>query len=297
MMFRVKQKIRRSILAALLTTLTIIFTGCSWSSTPDANVVQVDGTPPIAGGEYTDADLALADGTRLLDTGETERAIDILLQAVKLNPDLAEAWFKLGVAYALVEADVEAALETSVTPTPEGDSKRAPQRKKNSEKAFESAVDAYKKLIAANRDDDVAHFYLGLTYNKLNEDEAAARSLREAVRLKPENVEYQLGLANILMKLAKFADAERALKKALEIEPGNVEAEDLLEKAEAGRKRIDFVPPKRDEKLGASNTSNTNSESDATPSNDKPPTSVTSNKALPANSQTRSTPRPARTPN
>ena len=47
------------------------------------------------------------------------------------------------------------------------------------------------------------------------------------------------------MKLAQYDEAVRVLKKALELDPENSEAEELLEKAEAGKKRIDFgVTPK-----------------------------------------------------
>ena len=41
---------------------------------------------------------------KLFDDGKTEMAIEAFNQAVKLNPDLAEAYFKLGIAYALVES-------------------------------------------------------------------------------------------------------------------------------------------------------------------------------------------------
>ncbi|HMQ03643.1 MAG TPA: tetratricopeptide repeat protein [Pyrinomonadaceae bacterium] len=280
----------------LLLGLSLLLASLSGCGSPDPNSGAAgEGSQLVTGGEFANASDALAEGTRLFDTGETEKAIEALLAAVKLDPDLAEAWFKLGVAYALIELDIDSNLETTVTPTPEPGTKKPAEKKRNSERAFESAVEAYKKLITTNSDDDVAHFYLGLTYNKLNEDEAAARSIREAVRLKPENVEYQLRLATVLMKLAKFAEAERALKKALELEPDNVEAEDLLEKAEAGRKRIDFIPPKKDEKTGASNTANANADSNTT-SDNKPPTSVTNSKPSPVNSNPRSTPRPSRTP-
>ena len=42
------------------------------------------------------------------------------------------------------------------------------------------------------------------------------------------------------MKLAQYDEAVRALKKAIEIDETNLKAADLLEQAEAGKKRVDF---------------------------------------------------------
>jgi tetratricopeptide (TPR) repeat protein len=196
---------------------------------------------------FTNADEALAEGKKLLDELETEKAVDALMQATKLNPDLAEAHFNLGIAYALVEKDEEekaiTQVETAPTPKP---SRRQPKknapvvRTKNSEKAFENAVKAYKKFLVKNPKDDVAQFNLARAYDKLNEDEDALKAVKEAVKLNPDDYEYQTELGVILIKLAQYEEAVAALKKALKIDPTNLQAEDLLEKAEAGRKRVDF---------------------------------------------------------
>jgi tetratricopeptide (TPR) repeat protein len=200
---------------------------------------------------FTNADEALAEGKKLLDALETEKAVEALFQAVKLNPDLAEAHFNLGIAYSLIEKEEEETAITQIeaTPTPKptrkGKKNAAPVRTKNSEKAFDNAVKAYKKIIAKNKLDDAAHFNLGRAYNKLNEDQDAMKALREAVKLKPDDAEYQIEYGVILMKLAQYQEAVAALKKAVSLDDSNLQAQELLEKAEAGRKRIDFgIKPK-----------------------------------------------------
>ncbi|MBK7707861.1 MAG: tetratricopeptide repeat protein [Acidobacteria bacterium] len=208
--------------------------------------------------EFTDAPTALAEGNKLFDVNKTDLAILAYKKAVELDPNLGEAWFKLGIAQALIEKEKELESvndQTEYTPTPTPSKKDAQAaRTKDSEKSFENAVKAYKRLLAANTKDDAAHYNLGRAYEKLDEDEDALKSLREAVKLKPESTEYQTGLGSILIKLAQYDEAVRVLKKAIELDPENSQAEELLEKAEAGKKRINFSVTPKPQSTSAANT-------------------------------------------
>lgn len=265
---------------ALLAATGGLLSACSGtaSDTANANTEQHGATTA----SFSSADEALAEGNRLLDTGETEKAIEVLNQAVTLNPDLAEAYFRLGIAYSLIEFRDQTVADESTTPTPTPlpGEKKPKEKKTNSEIAFEKAVDAYKKQISANKEDHLANYNLGRAYAKLNEDEDAAKALRRAADLKPEDTEYQTELASILIRLAKYHEAVGSLKKALELDPDNIEAEELLEKAEAGRKRVSFTQlPTDDKKSSNSNTDaepsgNSNSQSNTAkpkPTETKPP--------------------------
>jgi tetratricopeptide (TPR) repeat protein len=255
---------QRSLL--LITILAVAaFAGCSGSA--DSGDPNQNANASSAGTTgYTDANLALAEGNKFLDEGETDKAIDVLNQAVKLNPDLAEAWFKLGIAYALAEKRDEVLVDANeAEPQP---TSKSPAPKANSEKAFEKAVTAYKKLIDANDQDDVAYYNLGRAYNKLNEDEDAAKALKQAVKLKPDDTEYQTELGAILIKLAQYQEAIPPLKKALELDPENIRALELLEDAEAGRKRVSYSATPKEDKKAANSNSNANT---AVPDDEKPP--------------------------
>ena len=190
---------------------------------------------------FTDANTAFAEGNKYFDKNENEKAIEAFKQTVKLNPDLAEAHFKLGVTYALIE------MQKSVDPDaePAGNvTKGKSAGKRNSVKAFEEAVRAYKKIIAENPQDDAAFYNLGRSYNKLNEDKEAEKALRQAVKLKPEDSYYQTELGAILIKFAKYDEALGVLRKAIKLDESNSQAQDLIDKAQAGKKRREFGQPK-----------------------------------------------------
>jgi tetratricopeptide (TPR) repeat protein len=209
--------------------------------TANANANVKQSVAPI---EFTDANEALTEGKKLLDAGKDSLAVAALKQAVKINPELAEAHFQLGVAQALLESEDE----TKVI----GDTKIKGSKKANatveltnSEKSFAEAVKAYQKLLAKNPKDDVAQFNLGRAYNKLNKDKEAESALRKAANMKPDNAEYQLEVGAILIKFTKYQEALGVLKKIKKADPSNSQADSLIEKAEAGAKRENFgVKPK-----------------------------------------------------
>jgi tetratricopeptide (TPR) repeat protein len=269
--------------------VALLAAGCSREPADNANATQEQPSNPT--GQYTDANQALADGITLLETGETDRAIDVLNQAVMLNPDLAEAYFHMGVAYALVEARDETVVENDPNAVQSNVEKGGKPKKKNSEIAFERAVAGFKKIVAENKQDHPAWFNMGRAYNKLNEDEEALDAFREAVELNPEDSEYQTELGSILIKLARYREAIAPLKKALELDPENVEAQELLEDAEAGRSRINYqTTPKPDNRNSNSNKGSSNANSATTNSPTTPEQSNTSKP--PATLR----PAPARTP-
>ncbi len=247
----------------------LISVGCgSRPGNTDASNANANAESQFA--HITDANVALAEGKRLLDENQTELAIQALQQAVTLDPELAEGYFQLGIAYSLYEMQLERS----------GAATGPANAKPNSQKAFERAVTAYKKWVEANPKDDVAFFNLGRTYAKLLKDEEAEDAFRQAVKLKPDDSEYQMELGTSLIRLAKYHEALGALKKALELDPSNSRAEELIEDAEAGRQRVSYVGP-QNSNANANKAANANANVDAN--------SNSNSTARPANANTRST--------
>lgn len=244
------------LLPVFILSLTF-FSACGGSSssvaenanTNSANIAANENSSTVSADEpvpaYADATVALNEGNKFLDASLYEKAVEAYKQAIALDPDLAQAHFQLGIAYGLVEKQEETVEDRLPGEEDEEDSKKKSkkkdeEKKTNSEIAFENAIKVYKKIVAKNPKDDVAFYNLGRAYNKLDEDKDAQKALQTAVKLQPDNGEYQTEYGTILMKLAQYDEAIRALKKAVELDETNLRAADLLEQAEAGKKRVDF---------------------------------------------------------
>jgi tetratricopeptide (TPR) repeat protein len=197
--------------------------------------------------QYPDAQTAFDEGTKFFDAGKESQAIEALKQAVAFNPDMAEAQFKLGMAYSILDKETDAAA------------------------AFEAAVEAYKKILKSSPDNAQAQFDLGRSYNKLNKDKEAEEALRKAVRLNGEDSSYQTEMGAILIKLAKYSEAIGFLKKALDIDPDNARATDLMERAQEGKVRVEQgVPAGANSNRSAVGNRAANANSNTETNTDKP---------------------------
>ena len=229
-----------------LVVVSLFFSACGSRADGNANTNSANSAATEVP-QYPDAQTAFAEGTKFFESGREGMAIEALKQAVAFDPDLAEAHFKLGMAYSILD------------------------KEKDAEASFEAAVEAYKKLLKNEPENAQAQFNLGRSYNKLNKDEDAEDALRRAVKLKPDDSGYQTEMGAILIKLAKYPEAIGFLKKALEIDSENPRAEDLMERAEDGRRRVE---------QGIPAGTNTNSRSSNKPANANTNGAVESNKPV-----------------
>jgi tetratricopeptide (TPR) repeat protein len=191
------------------------------------------------------ARVLLEQGKELYKKDEDQRAAEAFQKAINFDPSLAEAHFRLGLA--------DDALG----------------QKNEAENAYKKAIEAYKKFIPANPKDAEAHYNMGQAYAGLHLYGEAVREYRQATHLKPEDADiyYDLGMA--LTRLALYDEAASAFQKCIDIDPDNYRAQDALEQAREGAKRIktakkyqeDQLKKKQDEEQkkeqGSSNTGST----------------------------------------
>jgi tetratricopeptide (TPR) repeat protein len=150
----------------------------------------------------------------LYKNDEDERALEVLKQAIALDPNHAEAHLRLGMSLAALG------------------------QKDESEEQYKKAVDLFKKKTQNDSKNSEDYFYLGEAYNFLNRDEDAVRAYRQATQLKSDDEEAWYQLGSSLNKLARYTEAIGAFQKALELQPDDYRATDGLEQAKEGATRI-----------------------------------------------------------
>jgi Flp pilus assembly protein TadD len=190
-------------------------TGCKrsgqQSTDNSAGAPQVSNNLPE---DRTRARAELDKGKELYRNDQDAEAVLAFLEAVRLDPDLAEAHFRLALGYEALGKHEEAEAE------------------------YKKAVEAYKKYFEENENDAEAHYALGQTYANLGQYSEAIRQYKEATKLKDDDPDmfYDLGVA--YTKLAQYDAAATAFSKSLEIDPDYYRAQDGLDEAKEGIKRI-----------------------------------------------------------
>ena len=205
----------RSVLIICAVWLLVLATGCKRSGQQSTN--NSAGDPQVSNNLPADRTRARAEldkGKELYRNDHDAEAVLAFLEAARLDPDLAEAHFRLGLGYESLGKRDEAEAE------------------------YKKAVEAYKKYFENNPNDPEAHYALGQTYANLGQYSEAIRQYREATKLKEDDPDmfYDLGVA--YTKLAQYDAAAAAFSKSLEIDPDNYRAQDGLDDAKEGIKRI-----------------------------------------------------------
>ena len=205
----------RLILLFCSVCLLVFGLGCNRSGQQSTN--NSAGTAEVSNGLNADrsqAKVLLEKGKQLYRDDQDTEAVAAFEQAVRLDPDLAEAHFRLGLSY-------EAVGKTE-----------------NAESEYRKSVETYKTHLEANPDDAEAHYNLGQTHANLGNYSEAIREYRQATKLKEDDpdIYYDLGVAHT--KLAQYDQAAAAFTKSLEIDPDYYRAQDALTEAREGIKRI-----------------------------------------------------------
>jgi tetratricopeptide (TPR) repeat protein len=156
-------------------------------------------------------------GERML--GELGTAIASLSEAIRLNPDMSEAYFKRGICFHLLDEDrmaisdfVQAAninyedprssLWEGFTFAKLGD--------------YHEAIRAYGKAIAASDRYTPAYVNRGLAYLKLGQHEKAVADFNDAIRLEPTEAEHYFKRGLAYRELGELEKASGSFANAIQ---------------------------------------------------------------------------------
>ena len=159
-------------------------------------------------------------GRSYLGVGDYEKALPYFAEAIKINPNSAEAYFQIGYCLAKLGRYPEA-IE--------------PYRRANLIKPddidtlnnlcvayglvgrYQEAIETCEQAIRIKADLPEAHNNLGWTYHKLGRYPEAIESCRQAIRIKPDFAFAHYNLGNNYIALKKFDEAIESFKQAIRI--------------------------------------------------------------------------------
>ena len=182
---------------------------------------------------YTDATAWQAQyhlGVSLLEDGQAASALSALENARTLNPDSAEVYMALALAYEQtgqmdqVMPAAEAAMERAEDPTQLSDVQFVLGRVSYQQGSFEEALSAFEEVVEAQPENALAQLWAGLAEYSLENYMSAVQYLERAVQLEPESVEARANLGASYYQAERYQDAEVVFELMLEDTPTDAEA-------------------------------------------------------------------------
>lgn len=164
---------------------------------------------------------------KLILSARFDEAVDWCQRAIEFEPQLSEAWYNLGIAYAGLNqkpAAREAFIHASSAASESADAQNSIGLefvKLNCELEAEECLDRAHNL---NPNAPEPFCNLGLLRKNQNRLKEAASLIIQAINLAPKIPELYINLSGVLTRLELHKDAILACKKAIDLDPNSAEA-------------------------------------------------------------------------
>ena len=152
-------------------------------------------------------------------------------EAIKINPDLAEVHYNLGVLLERLKRHGEAEKEYKEVVRINPNYMAAHYNLGNllaDLKRYDEAENEYRETIRINPDFVQAHYNIGNLLRDLKRFDKAEKEFKEAIRINPDHAEAHNNLGNLLAKSKRYDEAEKEYREAIRINPDNAEAHNNL---------------------------------------------------------------------
>jgi len=168
-------------------------------------------------------------GRRFITQGEQRKSIELMEQALAIDPEFAMAYRSMAVAYSNLLYDQKAKefMQKALTfkdrlSVRERYLIEAAFYSYQSEMTYDKSIEAYEKLLEIYPDDDIARTNLAVNYTLTEEIQKAREQYEIAIREYQSDFIYDyLNLASIYDELGLFDLAKETLDKALNDFPDN----------------------------------------------------------------------------
>jgi len=159
--------------------------------------------------------------------GDEEQARRELVHATELEPQRAEAWYRLG-SFLLRQRDLEAA-EKHLRHALELDPTLARAHTNlgyllDLRGERQAALREFHKAVQLSPGDAEGHFNLGALHAEAHSFDLAIEQFREGLALAPHSIEGHYNLGAAYFELRRYDDAIRCFRRALRAQPGHQEA-------------------------------------------------------------------------
>jgi tetratricopeptide (TPR) repeat protein len=155
----------------------------------------------------------LGAGINLARIGDFDRALPLLREAVRREPDRADGHYNLAVALFS-----RASLEAAKSPGSE-----------DAKDGFRQAAASAKKAAGLRPDHAQAYLFWGRSLRQLGEHAAAVEPFRKGVACAPADLDLQLGLGEVLLEVGRLGDAAAHLENARQLAPDDPRPSRLIE--------------------------------------------------------------------
>jgi len=194
---------------------------------------QLDEKNPLTAGARAQAVYARGIAERML--GELGKAIQSFSEAIRINPELAEAYFRRGICFHLIDEDKLAILDfveaanLSYDPDPRANLWEGFTHAKIGN--YHEAIRAYGNAIAASDRYTPAYFNRGLAYLALGEYEKAIADFDDAIRLEPTDANIYFRRGQAYARLGNYQKASESFASTIRLDKKHAGAHRLMAEA------------------------------------------------------------------
>lgn len=168
------------------------------------------------------------EAVKQIDAEKYKTAIELLDQAIRIEPNYATAYYNLGTSYFHLQQfeKAAAAFQQAIKLHPTYAEAFTNLGAVYMETAqYEKAVEVFQRAVRLKTDNAVALYNLGCVYIRLNKFKEAIDSLELAAQLDEVNAEIRINLGYAYSREKRYGEAIKEMQKTVRLKPDDEQAQ------------------------------------------------------------------------